>query len=438
MQTLDPETETARAGRTPPLHLAFVEALSTIGEADPEWPAVMAGFLVLRFTSKWADAVVRGGPAPWLREVHGIHEAIAAVEPGPTRRMLENLYAAVLGAWGERTARRDIRVSTTLLAYGHHLQQDGAWARSGDVFETFIGYAESDEEYELVPEAYLRLAHALRMAGRIDDAAAVYDAGGALAAAEGNVRAALLSRVGAARVLRHRGNMPAASAALDAVIADATELVTQRPSAALRDALARAKHELGTICYDGDQHERSAVLYYEALQLYEDERSRERVLGDLATNLADLGFTDAARDGNLILYATAREASVRQTAGCNLMRLASIDRQEVVFEQYRRALGSEMMSSEISAGYFVLVGEGFRQFGRVAAARSAFLRAVELAEQHQLNAWLMRADAGLASAGRPVVEPTDAAAADIETAAPAVHFVAQAVRRLREQALAAV
>jgi tetratricopeptide (TPR) repeat protein len=446
MHTVDQDEEgSSRAALPliPPIHLAYVEELSAIGESDPRWPAVMAGFLVLRFTSKWADAVARpagvaGGSvqAPWLREVHGIHEAIAAVQSGATRRMLENLYGAVLAAWGERTARRDIRVSTTLLAYGHHLQQDGAWALSANVFETFIGYAESDEEYELVPDAYIRLAHALRMAGRIDDAAAAYDAGGALATAEGNVRAALLSRLGAARVLRHRGNLPGAAAAVESVIADATELVTHRPSAALRDALGRAKHDLGVICYERDDDERSAVLLYEALQLVEDERQRERVLADLSTNLADLGFLDASRDGNLVLYATAREQGVRQNAGCNLMSLAVSEGQETVFEHYRRALGAESMSPETTVYYQVLAGEGFRRFGRIAAARSVLLQAVELAEQNHLNVWLMRADAALAALDLPPVphaEPVEETSTD--DAAPAVQFVAQAVRRLREQSL---
>jgi tetratricopeptide (TPR) repeat protein len=449
MHTVDQEGESslrAASSLTPPLHLAYVEALSAIGESDAAWPAVMAGFLVLRFTSKWAEAVARpsgvagaGVQAPWLREVHGIHEAIGAVQLGPTRRMLENLYGAVLAAWGERTARRDIRVSTTLLAYGHHLQQDGAWALSANVFETFIGYAESDEEYELVPDAYIRLAHALRMAGRIDDAAAAYDAGGALATAEGNVRAALLSRLGAARVLRHRGNLPGAAAAVESVIADATELVTHRPSAALRDALGRAKHDLGVICYERNEEERSAVLLYEALQLVEDERQRERVLADLSTNLADLGFADASRDGNMVLYATAREQSVRQNAGCNLMSLAVSEGQETVFEQYRRSLGAESMSPETTVYYQVLAGEGFRRFGRIAAARSILLQAVELAEQHRLNVWLMRADTLLGELDRPVA-PTvhEVEESSVEDAAPAVQFVAQAVRRLREQALVGV
>jgi tetratricopeptide (TPR) repeat protein len=383
---------------------------------------------VVRFVDKWAEATGHAGTAPWLREVHAIHEAISAVPGGPTRRVLERLYAALLESWG----RRDLTVSSTLLAYGHHLERDEAWGMAADVFETFLLHARTDSDHELAPDAYLRLAYTHRRAGRIDEAAAAYDAAGALAASEGNVRAGLLARVGAARVLKHRGNMPAAAAALDAVIADATALVALGPSVPLSDALARAKHDRGTVANEMGNYAEAVSLYYDALQLYEDENSRERVLGDIALNLAELGLRDAARDANAVVYRTAKEPSTRCVAGINLMMLAHQDGQELVFEQYRRALASESLTPEIEAYFHVIAGEGLYRFNHLDHASAECERGLEIAERVQLHALVHQADTVLAAIARHEAAPRARPA--LETPPAAITHVVTAVRQLRELA----
>jgi tetratricopeptide (TPR) repeat protein len=427
-QKLNPDVPPVRRGNSAPgLHLPFVDALTAVEEGSAAWSAVKAGWLVVRFVDKWAEASGHSASAPWLREVHAIHEAIAAVPGGPTRRVLERLYAALLESWG----RRDLTVSSTLLAYGHHLERDEAWGMASDVFETFLLHATTDSDHELAPDAYLRLAYTHRRAGRIDEAAAAYDAAGALAASEGNVRAGLLARVGAARVLKHRGNMPAAAAALDAVIADATALVALGPSVALADALARAKHDRGTVAYEVGQPEVAVPLYYGALELYQDEGSRERVLLDVANCLAEMGLHSAAHDANCVLFATALEPSIRYSAGCNLMYLANVTGQELLFQKYRRALSEVALSPEILAHFQVIEGEGLYQFGQPEQARDALERAVETAEQFQLNAIVVRADTALSALARRSTLP--APKAETETPAAVTHVVT-AVRRMRELA----
>jgi tetratricopeptide (TPR) repeat protein len=426
---MNPDVPPVRRGNTAPgLHLPFVDALTAVEEGSPAWTAVKAGWLVVRFVDKWAEASGHGASAPWLREVHAIHEAISAVPNGPTRRVLERLYAALLESWG----RRDLTVSSTLLAYGHHLERDEAWGMAADVFETFLLHATTDSDHELAPDAYLRLAYTHRRAGRIDEAAAAYDAAGALAASEGNVRAGLLARVGAARVLKHRGNMPAAAAALDTVIADATALVALGPSVALADALARAKHDRGTVAYETDQHAVAVALYYSALELYQDEGSRERVLLDIALCLEEMGLHAAAHDANSVLYTTALEPSIRYLAACNLMYLAKVTGQEVLFERYRRILADVELSPEILAQFQVVAGEGLYQFGHPDQARDALESALETAERYQLNAIVVRADAALAALARRSTLPAPKTV-EAETPAAVTHVVT-AVRRLRETA----
>jgi tetratricopeptide (TPR) repeat protein len=423
-----PDPRTRRGGAAPALHLPFVDALTTVTEGSPAWAAIKAGWLVLRFVDKWAEAASHSGTAPWLREVHAIHETISSVAAGPTRRVLERLYAALLESWG----RRDLTVSSTLLAYGHHLERDEAWGMAADVFETFLLHAATDSDHELAPDAYLRLAYTHRRAGRVDDAAAAYDAAGALALSEGNVRAGLLARIGSARVIKHRGNLPAAGAALDAIITDAAALVAIAPSAALSDALARAKHDRGTVANEMGYPADAVALYYDALQLYEDEASRERVLGDIATNLAEMGLRDAARDANAVLYNTAQDSSTRSVAGVNLMMLAQEEGQELIFEQHRRALGREQLSPEIEAYYHLYAGEGLYRFGSFEQAVAECERALDIAERVQLNAVAYRADVALAAIARRESAPP--ARPGMEYVPAAITHVVSAVRQLRETA----
>jgi tetratricopeptide (TPR) repeat protein len=426
-----PEPRVRRGGAAPALHLPFVDALAEVEEGTPAWAAVKAGWLVVRFVDKWAEATGHGVSVPWLREVHAIHGTISAVAPGPTRRVLERLYAALLESWG----RRDLTVSSTLLAYGHHLERDEAWGMAADVFETFLMHASTDSDHELAPDAYLRLAYTHRRAGRVDQAQAAYDAAGALALSEGNVRAGFLARLGSARVTKHRGNLPAAAAALDAVIVDATALVALGPSAGLTDALARAKHDRGTVAYEMDQPTIAVRLYYEALELYQDENSRERVLLDMANSFGDLGLHDAARDANMVLYSTASEPSLRHNAACNLMHLANVTRQELLFTQYRRALANVQLSPEVLAHFQVIEGEGLVLFGQKDQARDVLERALETAERYQQHALVHRADTALAALAKHVAP--SAPAVDAEAPA-AIIDVVTAVRRLRETAEASV
>jgi tetratricopeptide (TPR) repeat protein len=412
-----PDPRVRRGGAAPALHLPFVDALTEVEEGTPAWAAVKAGWLVVRFVDKWAEATGHGVSVPWLREVHAIHETISAVAPGPTRRVLERLYAALLESWG----RRDLTVSSTLLAYGHHLERGEAWGMAADVFETFLMHASTDSDHELAPDAYLRLAYTHRRAGRVDEAQAAYDAAGALALSEGNVRAGLLARIGSARVTKHRGNLPGA--------------VALGPSAGLSDALARAKHDRGTVAYEMLDSALAVTCYYDALQLYEDESSRERVLGDIATNFAQLGLSDAARDANIVLYRTAQEPSTRFVAGINLMMLAHQDGQELVFEQYRRALAREDLTAETEAHYRLCAGEGLYRFNHLDQASAECERALEIAERVQLHALAYKADEILAAIARRESAPSVRSEV-VETPAAITHVVT-AVRRLRETAGAA-
>jgi len=429
-----PTFETSPGSGAPTLHMAFVDALASAGEGSPEWRSVKAGWLVMRFVDKWAGAAVRGdATGPWLREVNAIHSAVADIPSGAAHRAVDLLYRALLDSWGRRAAP----VPAALLAYAQRLERDEAWALAADVYETFLVHAATDADHDLAPDAYLRLGFCLRRAGRVDEAATAYGAAGVMAAAAGKVRTGLLARIGAARVLKHRGNLPAAASALDAILADAEAVAAAHTSAGLSDAVARARHDRGTLANEMGAYAQAVTLYYGALELYVDDASRARVLGDIATNLAALELREPARDANLVLLATAREPSIRHAAACNLMELAHLDGVESDFERYRHLLADVTLSPELAAHVRLVEGEGLQRFGHDAAARRAFAEALAAAEAVQLHAVAFRAGEALAAQDRRTSAAAERADRARDVAVPAaITHVVTAVRRMRELAAA--
>ncbi len=409
----------------PTAHLAFIEALGTLTEAAPGWHRTLAGFLVLRFIDKWADAS-EGEHAPLLREVHAVQRAVASVDDPRVRELLGTLVTAASRFWG----RRATEVTAALLAYAQHLRELEAWTLAADAFQTFVRHARTDEEQQFIPLAYVRLGACRRIAGDSDAALSAYQAGGRCAEEAGDTQTALLARLGEAHVLRDRGNYPAAERVLDAVIAEATARMRESGAADLSDVLARAKHDRGVAATDRGDPERAVTLYFEALNAYRDERGRERVLVDIAYNLTALGLHDAARDAFQVLHTSAHEPYGRAIAAINLMHLAQLGGRELEFEQCRRELAACALPPRGAAHYHLYAGEGLRRFGREEPARLAYERAIEVAQRHKLNAILVQAEEALEAMGRH--EEPQPPAPSIESPASVAHVV-QAVRELRER-----
>jgi len=205
----------------------------------------------------------------------------------------------------------------------------------------------------------------------------------------------VLARLGAANVMRQRGNYPAAAAAMDAVITEVETLIATASSTALTDALARAKHDRGTVAAGQNDYARALTMYYAALHLYEDELLRERVLVDLATLCADTGLRESARDAYLVAWRGGREENNRQFAATNLIRLAWLDDRETEFEQFRRAIAPADLQPRLEPYYHLYCGEGLKHFGRLDAARAALLRAIDVGQRHEIHEAVMQADAAL-------------------------------------------
>jgi cob(I)alamin adenosyltransferase len=82
--------------------------------------------------------------------------------------------------------------------------------------------------------------------------------------------------------------------------------------------------------------------------------------------------------------------------------------------------------------YLVYVGEGYRAFGRLDAARTMLARALEVATQHQLNQVLFRAEKGLREIDAGLA--LEAASAAVADAPAAIQDVVDAISEMRAMA----
>jgi tetratricopeptide (TPR) repeat protein len=372
------------------LQAGFAAALAAMDESHAEWAPTYAGYETMRLVELWAEARDESVGRP-LRPMHATQTLIGRVDVGPTRRFLERIVASTTVGWGTDAGR----VGTAILAYAHHLQDRERYALAADVFEAFIRQARVEDDLEMVPNAFLRLAYCRRMLGAHAPATAAYGAAERYGRDSGDLRVVVLARLGAANVMRQRGNYPAAAAAMDAVIADVETMIATAPSTALTDALARARHDRGTVAAGQNDYARALTMYYTALHLYEDELLRERVLVDLATLCADTGLRESARDAYLVAWRGGREENNRQFAATNLIRLAWLDDRETEFEQFRRALVRTDLQPRLEPYYHLYCGEGLAHFGRTEAARAALLRAIDVGQRHEIHEAVMQADAAL-------------------------------------------
>jgi hypothetical protein len=108
-----------------------------------------------------------------------------------------------------------------------------------------------------------------------------------------------------------------------------------------------------------------------------------------------MGLRDAARDAGLLVVATAQDRSARLMAMVNLMELAYQDGRELVFEQYRRELAREDLTPYLRAVYLETSADGLRAFGRYTEAKTATERMLDVAEEHALHEFVIKAEAAL-------------------------------------------
>jgi tetratricopeptide (TPR) repeat protein len=388
-----------------------------MSDDDPNWRSVSAGLVALRLLDAWIEE----GPSVVTDDswgLAGVIEAIEAIDQGvPIRRVLLGVVDAMRSSSGI-----DLHVVTPrLMAYAQMLEYDTRWALAADIYQTIIAHGHPSEEGDLVVSASIQLGHCLRNIGDLKGASRAYTSGSELAQSNGDIIGVLRSRIGEAKVAISRGNMPEAEALLDDTIARATEHE-------LTDVKSRALHDLASVASMRGQYDRVVKFGYQALDLSTAPRERDRILVDIATGFLDLGLLDVARDAYVVLVATAQEQYVRWAAGLNLIDVASRQGMEPMFDRYRRDFENVELPPYLQASYYLIVGNGYRTFGRASEAVPYLELAVDVASRNELNKLLFEAEESLAGAR---------VAAARRTAAPAPEFssdvleVADAIREMR-------
>jgi tetratricopeptide (TPR) repeat protein len=382
-------------------HRAFLEALAEGEPTSSEWLAARAGLLTLRYVDAWASGEWLA--VQLLAERSAVCDAIVEVPAGNQfRGLLATLLERTATDWAvNATGPHPLpppiaRIASPLLAYAHALQFSSQWAMAADVYLTVWeacgphgwqsaqGVADADSAMT----AALRLGACYRTLGDADRAGTAYAAAMAVARERGDVRTVLRARLGEAKLIQERGNLPLADARMADVIRDAS-------TSQLQDIRAWAFHDRGVVAYQRGQFHAAVEWGFESWALERDPLERERVLVDLAASLFGGGYVDLARSADRLLVATVHEPYLRWLVTINLIEIATIEHDKAEFDRLVQALRTVVLPPILLANYHYYVGQGEAAFGRAERGCQDLERAIGLAEQHGLGEIIIKAEAAL-------------------------------------------
>jgi len=291
----------------------------------------------------------------WRSSLASIIDAIEAIQEPDAQPVLPRVYALAM-----------------------LLEQRGLLAAAGDVYATVAKYVDSAAHVDLAYDAHMRHGYCLRHAGEFDWADQAYANAGMLAARDRDRVRVVLSRLGRAKVVWDRGDLPAADAAMVELLQEAEGLESAATTALIlhdRAGVAFARHDCD-----------NAIRWvFTAFKLSPDEYDRERMLGDLAGFLGAYGAHAPARTALRILLQSARTQSGRWSARINLMELGARTGSAMVFEQHRRELANEPLPPATRVSYLIEVARGQIAFGAYAEARATLRDGMQLATSSGFN-----------------------------------------------------
>jgi hypothetical protein len=183
-------------------HLPFFEALADMGdESHPEWVPLQAGLLVLRLIDGWLEDGRRAAQAT-PRGIRAVRAAVRKIDrryPGrrPLARLVTTIHTASR-ARGRRPPRSAATLAPWLLSYGRSLGLTGRPALAADVYDSTAAHLATSDNIDLIIEANLRLGSVARAASDLPRATLAYERAATLAAATGDVVAALRAEAGTA------------------------------------------------------------------------------------------------------------------------------------------------------------------------------------------------------------------------------------------------
>jgi hypothetical protein len=169
---------------------------------------------------------------------------------------------------------------------------------------------------------------------------------------------------------------------------------------------------------------------YRSFQLASDPAHRVRTLGNIATDLVQLGAFEPARIAFELVSRSNSKAVVRLNAIVELIALGAATGDQAAFERNRRAALRlrHRMPPSMEVDFLFKSASGFSRFGQTARARAALTEARAVAENHALHAWEFRIDHAFKDLGAGTTPPVSKAAATPLSDSPVVREVAVSLR----------
>jgi tetratricopeptide (TPR) repeat protein len=276
-------------------------------------------------------------------------------------------------------------IAPALLAYGHYLEDAMRLDEALDVLWTLVQVGGALLSSPDAVAVRLRLARVNRKQSRFDEADAAYAEAGELAAAAGDHYSELLSRIGRANTLLGRGNLAEAERCLQSILADAR-------ATGQRDAEARAEHGIGVALVHMGQPADAIPHVWRGFELFEDEESRLRALGDLGIMLLMVGNATAAEHALTEVIKRGGTNETVSNALIELMHCASSRGDRVGFARWRERCDARVadMPPNIRADFYLKQGIGLARFGQARKAESLMEQALQTASGAGLHEFEFR------------------------------------------------
>ncbi len=358
-------------------HVVFLEAMERHADVSPARQPLEAAFLTLRLFDEWiaSGAMIAEPIGQALTATRKAVERIS--EDSETRMSLQGIVEAIV-MLQEPDAQP---VLPRIFAYAGLLERRGALVLAADAYQTVSKYADANAHFDIAYDSLMRHAFCLRVDGSLDLAARSYESAGALAARERDRSRVLYSRIGVAKVVWARGDLPAADDALRAVETEAGGLRDPRLHAV-------SLHECAVMAKARGNLKKAVRLAFESFREQVDEVEKERVLNDLANLLSQTGAFETARRALTLMERNARLQESKWVARHNLMDLGVRQGSETMFEQHRRTMDVSELPERYRAVFLRDSGRGFALFGRLEEARTALTASLEIATRlglHQME-----------------------------------------------------
>ncbi len=363
-------------------HLPFIDALAHAPSED--WDTLKVGYLLMRVFDDW----IRCGPELLASGDSRLKAIIADIDRIPPRYVAHaRACRAVITALVSSADVSRYTLAVPVVGYASLLSSERRWLLAADVYQTAsaaLGQQAATEpaEWELLAQARLRGASALRKAGELDEAVLEYTTLSKMAKTVGLPLARMQAFIGIGNILRARGNLPKAER-LFSVVMNSAEALGSSASFIYADAL----HARGSLRHGRGKHEHAIRDLFMAYERMQDQATRELILTDLGVCAGDAGYRSAAVDALTVIADTGSSFVARTIATVNLIELSVIEGNEDEFK--RRCLAWEDLYSgsdpNTRAFANVYIARGAQQFAGYERAEQMYGYAISEAKRMRVH-----------------------------------------------------